>query len=147
MRQKRVRERLVKAAKLGVPPVSAISNDLLERFMPQIKLLIVKQFVGLCIKAVLAEEGFEVSQTRVRVYKDKLFTTASTYEQVKQETDTAGSMDAAGSSDDALERMMAALSEQQALRAAQALERAFPGVLRRARTRRLQVESRNSDDR
>ncbi len=58
------------------------------------------------------------------VVPDGVRATGSTYRSKGQEVDPAGP------SDDARERMMAALSEKQALQAAQALERAFPGLLR-----------------
>ena len=127
--QKSNRKKLVQAAKSDIPPVSALSNDLAEKFKPEIHKAIVKQFVGLCVRTALEEEGFEVSRTGVRLHKDKIFTTGSTYRPKGEGGDQAQQ------SDDAIERMMAALSEQQALRAAQALERAFPGVLQRARAR------------
>jgi hypothetical protein len=119
----------VAGAEAGVPPVSALSAELYDRFRPEITNPAVKQFVGLCVRAVLDEAGFEVDQPGVRLHKDRVFITGSTYRPKTQETQVSAS-------DDALDRMMRALSEEQALRAAASLERTFPGILRRAHARR-----------
>ena len=47
-----------------------------------VKLQPVKQFAGVCVRAVLEEEGFQVAAKGVRVSKDPVFRTGSTYEQI-----------------------------------------------------------------
>ena len=42
-----------------------------------------KQFVGVCIRDVLEEEGFELVESGVRVSKDPIFRTGSTYQRVQ----------------------------------------------------------------
>ena len=42
----------------------------------------VKQFAGLCIRAVLEEEGFQLTDKGVRISKDPVFRTGSTYVRV-----------------------------------------------------------------
>lgn len=74
------RRALVEAAKQGVPPVIAISNGLVEvAGKRDAKLLPVKSFAGLCVRAVLEEEGFSVIQTGVRLKDDPVFRTGSVY--------------------------------------------------------------------
>lgn len=121
------RKKLIAAVESGVPPVSAISGELRQRFETmKTKSPVGKQFVGLCVRAVLEEEGYEACRTGVRLHRDPVFTTGSVYRRM-------GEQSAAEPADDALERMMGSLTEADALRAARALEKAFPGVLRRAR--------------
>ena len=123
---KSTRKKLVAAAAEGLPPVSAISADLRERFeAAQIKRPVIKQFVGLCVRAVLEEEGYEVYRTGVRLHRDPVFTTGSVYRPVQLENRAKTAT--------AVERMLTALTESEALLAARALERAFPGILKRAR--------------
>jgi hypothetical protein len=80
IQQTKVRRLLVAAAQSGVPPVTAISDKLLE-ILPRkdAKLTPVKQFAGLCVRAVLEEEGFDVAETGVRVSNDPVFRTGATY--------------------------------------------------------------------
>jgi hypothetical protein len=80
IQQPKVRRLLTAAAHSGVPPVTAISEKLLE-ILPRkdAKLTPVKQFTGLCVRAVLEEEGFEVAETGVRVSNDPVFRTGATY--------------------------------------------------------------------
>ena len=73
-----VRQRLVQAAELGSPPVTAISSDVQKLVgKKDAKLPPIKQYTGLCVRAVLEEEGFELVQTGVRVSKDPIFRTGS----------------------------------------------------------------------
>src|SRR6476620_2437172 len=51
---------LVALAKRCSPPVGAISAQLLQKFGPDVKLTPVKLFVGICVRAVLENEGFQV---------------------------------------------------------------------------------------
>lgn len=70
---------LVAAADRGVPPVSAVSKGLSEKFPQAMKAAPVRQFVGTAVKAVLVEAGYEVQQTGVRLPRDPVFTTGSVY--------------------------------------------------------------------
>lgn len=82
VRDPKIRARLVHAAELGSPPVTAISSDLRKligkkatrRLAP-----IIKQFSGLCVRGVLEEAGFQLVQRGVRISKDPIFKTASVY--------------------------------------------------------------------
>ncbi len=75
------RERLVTAAKLGMPPVTAISSAV-QKLVGEndAKLAPIKQFTGLCVRAVLEEEGFELLETGVRISNDPIFRTGSVYQ-------------------------------------------------------------------
>ncbi len=80
----KTRRLLVDTAASEAPPVTAISTDLLELVGPRdARLAPVKQFVGVCIRAVLEEEGFELVESGVRVSKDPIFRTGSTYQRVQ----------------------------------------------------------------
>ena len=85
IQQDKTRARLVHAAELGSPPVTAISSDL-HKLVGQkdVKLPPIKQFTGLCVRAVLEEEGFELVQTGVRVSNDPIFRTGSVYQRSKK---------------------------------------------------------------
>jgi hypothetical protein len=88
--QPAVRARLVGAAESGAPPVTAISGDLLKMVGARdSKLLPVKQYVGLCVRAVLEEEGFALADRGVRVSRDPVFRTGSTYRRVEKTNATA----------------------------------------------------------
>jgi hypothetical protein len=88
-----IRRLLVDAAETGAPPVTAISGELLERIPTKdAKLMPLKQFAGLCVRAVLEEEGFEVAETGVRVSNDPIFRTGSTYQRVKAEKSASSSL-------------------------------------------------------
>ena len=89
IQQPRTRERLIAAAASGAPPVTAISGRLMEVVGARnAKLSPVKQFTGLCIRAVLEEEGFQVAAKGVRVSNDPVFQTGSTYERAPIEKTT-----------------------------------------------------------
>jgi len=70
---------IVAAAERGVPPVSAVSITLKEKFPEDMKAATVRQFVGTVVKAVLLKRGYEVFQTGVRLPKDTVFSTGSVY--------------------------------------------------------------------
>ena len=77
----KTRRSLVKAAETGAPPVTAISQQLIDLIgSNDAKLQPVKQFVGVCVRAVLEREGFEVAEKGVRVSSDPIFRSGSTYE-------------------------------------------------------------------
>jgi hypothetical protein len=78
-----IRKRLIAAAESGAPPITAISSRLVEVVGARdVKLQPVKQFVGVCVRAVLEEEGFQVAAKGVRVSNDPVFRTGSTYERI-----------------------------------------------------------------
>ena len=79
-RTPKVRAKLIAAAETGVPPVTAISLELINLVgAVDAKLAPIKQFTGRCVRAVLEEEGFELVETGVRLSKDPVFRTASVY--------------------------------------------------------------------
>jgi hypothetical protein len=80
IRNPKTRRKLVAAAESGRPPVTGISEDLKELIGKDVKLQPIRQFVGVCVRAVLEEEGFQVADTGVRVSKDPVFRTGATYE-------------------------------------------------------------------
>ena len=75
----RIRKQLVEAVKSGIPPVTAVSGLMIEIARKDAKALPVRSFAGLCVRAALDEEGFEVDQTGVRLPNDPVFRTGSTY--------------------------------------------------------------------
>jgi hypothetical protein len=113
--------RLVAAAKQSRPPVAAVSETLLNRHGDAITELPVRQFVGLAVRAILEDAGFEVAYTGVRIKDDPVFRTGSVYRPRSKDHDAA-------KADDALDRMMKSLSSDQAQRAFRALLRHFPDL-------------------
>jgi hypothetical protein len=74
------RWRLTTAADAGLVPVTAVSEKLLELVgRPALESLATRQFCGRVVKAVLAEEGFVVAQTGIRVPHDPIFAAGSIY--------------------------------------------------------------------
>jgi hypothetical protein len=83
VRSPQIRQKLIAAAESGAPPVTAISARLVELVgAKDVKLQPVKQFAGVCVRAVLEEEGFQVAAKGVRVSNDPVFRTGSTYERI-----------------------------------------------------------------
>jgi hypothetical protein len=81
VRGPQIRQKLIAAAESGAPPITAISSRLMDLVgAKDVKLLPVKQFAGICVRAVLEEEGFQVAAKGVRVSNDPVFRTGSTYE-------------------------------------------------------------------
>jgi hypothetical protein len=126
-----VRELLVAEAERGLPPVGGISEPLLKKFghdpksREEIVSLPVKQFVGLCVRAVLQEEGFEVAQKGVRVYDaNRVFRVGSIYKRVGLERAEA----LAPSQGDLAEAMFARMSDDEALRAIRLIEKTHPRI-------------------
>ncbi len=113
--------RLVAAAKQSRPPVAAVSGILLKKHGDTVMELPVRQFVGLAVRAILEEAGFEVAYTGVRINGDPVFRTGSVYRPHTDDND-------APEMDDVLERMMKALTADQARRAFRALLRHFPDL-------------------
>ena len=83
IQEPKTRRLLVAAAERGEPPVTAISDKLLQLVpVKDAKLMPLRQFAGLCVRAVLEEEGFEVAETGVRVSNDPIFRTGATYRRI-----------------------------------------------------------------
>jgi hypothetical protein len=80
--QREVRASLVAAAKAGVPPVASISEELKAKIGEEVTSLPVRSFVGICVRAILEEEGFEVAEKGVRISGDPVFRTGSVYRPV-----------------------------------------------------------------
>ncbi len=75
------RDELARTALAGRPPASVYSNRAIELVGSEAaRKAVFRQFVGLCIRAVLEEEGFEVSRPRVRLRDDALFVTGALYQ-------------------------------------------------------------------
>jgi hypothetical protein len=81
---------LVAAAEQDIPPVSAISEELRKRFGKHLKAITVRQFIGIVVKAILADRGFEVAQTGIRLPRDKVFTTGAAYRRVAATQEVTG---------------------------------------------------------
>jgi len=64
---------LEEAARAGVVPVSAISEPLHVAMGPELNSSMLKQYVGLCVVAVLEDLGYRVVRRRVRIKNDPLF--------------------------------------------------------------------------
>ncbi len=65
----------------SVPPVSKISRMLQEHFPeePKLNVLPVRQFIGMAVRAILSEKGYEVEERGVRISGDPVFRSGSTY--------------------------------------------------------------------
>jgi hypothetical protein len=84
------RQELITAAESGAPPITAISRRLAKLVgAKDVKSPPVKQFAGVCVRAVLEEEGFRVAAKGVRVSRDPVFRTGSTYERIPVATKKA----------------------------------------------------------
>jgi hypothetical protein len=118
---KAARPKLIAAAKQSRPPVAAVSALLLESHGAEVKQTPVRQFIGLVVRAILEEAGFEVAYTGVRIKDDPVFRTGSAYRPRSDDNDTS-------EVDDTLDRMMKALTADQARRAFRALLRHFPDL-------------------
>ncbi|WP_454265435.1 hypothetical protein [Sinorhizobium fredii] len=73
---------MVEGIREEVPPVSKISHMLHEQFpgnAPDLKATPVRQFIGMAVKAILMDEGYELDETGVRIANDPVFRTGSTY--------------------------------------------------------------------
>ena len=109
----KVRAKLITAADTGAPPVTAISAALKTLVgTADTKLAPVKQFTGLCVRAVLEEEGFELAETGVRLSNDPVFRTASVYRRTA----------APGKTDELLVRFIEALTDAEARQALKLLK-------------------------
>lgn len=80
VRASATRKILIDAAETGQPSIGAISKKLAKLVgLDVLRLTLVKQFCGLAIRAVLAEEGLVPIQHGVRLYADPVFTTGTVY--------------------------------------------------------------------
>jgi len=76
----KARKALVAAAAAGEPPVAAISKEFAALVGPKdAKSTQAKQYVGMCIRAILEEEGFEIERAGVWLGDDPVFATGSVY--------------------------------------------------------------------
>jgi hypothetical protein len=74
------RRLLIGAADRGVPPVTAVSAPLIERFGKKtMNPAPVRRFIGLITRAVLSKEGYVPIQAGVRIRQDHLFTAGAVY--------------------------------------------------------------------
>jgi hypothetical protein len=77
------RKALVAAAVEGSPPVAAVSGEFAALVGPKdAKLAQVKQYAGLCVRAILEQENFEIERTGVWLGDDPVFSTGSSYRKV-----------------------------------------------------------------
>lgn len=75
------RPALVAAADAGHVPVTAVSAELVARFGTEaFEPPIMRQFIGIAVSAVLAEEGFVLARTGVRLRGDPLFGAGALFE-------------------------------------------------------------------
>ena len=83
LRSKRIRERLIQAAEEGIPPVSAISEQLLEKFgYSSLAPHSVRRFLGAAVRAVLEDLNFEPTNQTARFTSNSLFSTGTIYRYV-----------------------------------------------------------------
>jgi hypothetical protein len=127
VRQPSVRKRLVKTARSGEPPITAISKNAIALLGKKaVRLSPIKQFIGLCVRAVLEEEGFEPARAGVRVY-DPIFKRGSVYRRVKDKNQGPGASDI-------LALFLRALNKEEAVRGRDILDDHI-GRLNRMRAR------------
>lgn len=111
-----VRQALVATAEKGQPPVGAVSNQLIEiaglTTLDETKM---KQFIGMCVRAIMEEEGYELAETGVWLGNDPLFSTGATYRKAAGSAVTSG--------DDFFERFVSLLTDAEAKRISALLAR------------------------
>jgi len=118
-----VQHDMIAAAAKGLPPISAVGRILSERFPDSTTSNAARQFIGVCIAGVMAEAGYEVAQSRARVSDAGPFNSGATYRLARAAEPGRGE-----DQDDALERMISALTRPQAQRALAALRARFPDM-------------------
>src|SRR5215472_9257768 len=73
-----LRKKLIAAAEAGFPPVTATSAALAQTLGPKTaKLPPNKRFAGLCVRAVLEDEGFMQAARGIRISNDPVFRSGS----------------------------------------------------------------------
>jgi hypothetical protein len=120
---RRARRELIAMAEQSRPPVAAVSQMLLEKFGAEVKRLPVRQFIGLAVRAILEDAGFEVAYSGVKISEDPIFTSGSVYRNQSDQPRSPSEYD------DAFERMLKALKPEQATRAVYLLNRYNPHLL------------------
>ena len=118
LREEPARQNMLAAAARGLPPISAVGDMLERRFSAALTSPSARQFIGVCIAGIMAEAGYEVAQTRARAIGAGPFKTGATYRRISERAADERPTDR----DDALERMIAALTYSQARRALAALQ-------------------------
>ncbi|MFC5357099.1 hypothetical protein [Azospirillum himalayense] len=114
------RDLLIQGAEEGEPSVAYISSELLARFGTQVKEMPVRQFVGMAVKAVMAEAGYRVAETGVRIPEDPVFKSGAVYEKVEEEEEEEAADDA-----DILTAMLGGLDAKQLRRLIELAEEAL----------------------
>jgi hypothetical protein len=99
LREEPVKQSLLTAAASGLPPISVVSDVLDQRFPGLLASSSARQFVGICIAGLMAEEGYEVAPSRARLHGAGPFKTGACYRPAHER---------ATDRDDAVERMIAA---------------------------------------
>jgi len=108
IRTKPWREELSRAALAGRPPAGAYSARAMALVGHETaQKAVFRQFLGLCVRVVLEEEGFEIARPRVRLRNDPLFTTGALY---RRRTDAEPTVDL-------LERLIDSLTAEEMVRA------------------------------
>lgn len=80
LQQPDIQARMMQAADAGTPPASAISGGLVETFgIDALDPHAARRFIGYAIRAIMGEAGYEPASAGIRVPRDPLFSTASTY--------------------------------------------------------------------
>src|SRR5215212_9109890 len=106
------RAELAGAARAGRPPVVVISGVAVEMLgLEQARQVLVRQFLGTCVRAVLDADGFEVENPKVRIAADSICRTGATYRERRRSDPPDG----------LLERFLANLSDEEAARAVEIL--------------------------
>jgi hypothetical protein len=116
------RQTLIAAAEQSRPPVAAVSEILVNTHGEVVRKKLVRQFIGLSAGAILNEAGYRVAYTGVRIKGDSIFLTGSVYQRRVDDVD-------APKAQDVLERLMKALTPDEATRAFRALLCRFPELL------------------
>jgi hypothetical protein len=120
----------------GLPPVGALSERLLKKFgndhEARIKTLPVRQFIGMCTRAILEQAGYRVAQKGVRLNNNELFRVGSVYERIDMDPEPNTNPGNAQSLELG-EAMLARLSDTEALRAIRLIEQTHPGLRKKTR--------------
>ncbi len=106
----KARALLIEGAEEEVPSVGKVADLLYAEFDDHIRQTPVKTLIGLCVRAVLAEEDYELIERGVRVPADlseeRVFSTGAVYAKADISTDDQDS------DDDELVRLLVAVGER-----------------------------------
>ena len=120
-----VRAKLQKAAEEGIPPVMAISGDVIAAFQPATFAdPMNKRRLGLLVAATLDQLGYEPARSNVRI-KNPVFSSGSTYRRKLASPQ--------GAADDFITRLGTILTEEDARRLIDGLLDRFPQLQSRLR--------------